>query len=505
MRAVDLFAGPGGFDLGARAAGLDPLGVEWDDAACRTREAAGLRTLQADVAELDPLDHPCDVLIASPPCQAFSAAGKGGGHRDASLIYRVMRDLAHSTFRSDRRVEMRDALVDPRSMLVVEPLRWAIALRPRLVALEQVPPVLPFWEWIAEALRDRGYRTWTGVLSAEQFGVPQTRSRAFLLASRDGPVSSPSPTHRRYVAMPRERDHDRLFDPGDRERIVHPGDENLLPWVSMAEALGWSADDLVGFPRRSDSDRGWDADVAPRVEIDGVEYRERDLREADAPAFNLTGKANSWRREPGDGPARTLCGHWPPRWTYRNGNQERATERDLDEPASTILFGHRLNESVFVQRERSGDRSEEGFDPAGSPSQAVTSKARSWTVRTGDNSAQADGESIPYERPVDDPAPTLTAKVRSSWTVDRPSTVVAGDPRVHPPGHKENRKDPPGRFEQRRGENAIRISVEEASILQGFPADYPWQGSRTKRFEQIGNAVPPPLARAVLRTLLGAT
>jgi DNA (cytosine-5)-methyltransferase 1 len=46
--------------------------------------------------------------------------------------------------------------------------------------------------------------------------------------------------------------------------------------------------------------------------------------------------------------------------------------------------------------------------------------------------------------------------------------------------------------------NAVRISVEEAATLQGFPPDYPWQGSRTRCFLQIGNAVCPPLARLVV-------
>ena len=52
---VDLFAGPGGWDVGARVAGVrDPLGIEWGDEECETRRAAGLPTLQADVAELAP-------------------------------------------------------------------------------------------------------------------------------------------------------------------------------------------------------------------------------------------------------------------------------------------------------------------------------------------------------------------------------------------------------------------------------------------------------------------
>ena len=53
-----------------------------------------------------------------------------------------------------------------------------------------------------------------------------------------------------------------------------------------------------------------------------------------------------------------------------------------------------------------------------------------------------------------------------------------------------------------RSEQAIRLSLEEAAILQGFPPDYPFQGGRTSRFRHLGNAVPPPLARAVLAELL---
>lgn len=73
---IDLFAGAGGWDWAARELGLDPLGIEWDADACATREAAGLRTLKADVAALNP-EHfrPCRMLIGSPPCPTFSAAG----------------------------------------------------------------------------------------------------------------------------------------------------------------------------------------------------------------------------------------------------------------------------------------------------------------------------------------------------------------------------------------------------------------------------------------------
>lgn len=39
------------------------------------------------------------------------------------------------------------------------------------------------------------------------------------------------------------------------------------------------------------------------------------------------------------------------------------------------------------------------------------------------------------------------------------------------------------------------------AILQGFPRDYPTQGSRSSRQKQIGNAVPVQLSTAVLRAL----
>jgi hypothetical protein len=56
---------------------IEPLGIELDHAACETRRAAGLATAEADVTTLDPADFaPCDLLIASPPCQGFSTAGK---------------------------------------------------------------------------------------------------------------------------------------------------------------------------------------------------------------------------------------------------------------------------------------------------------------------------------------------------------------------------------------------------------------------------------------------
>jgi DNA (cytosine-5)-methyltransferase 1 len=53
-----------------------------------------------------------------------------------------------------------------------------------------------------------------------------------------------------------------------------------------------------------------------------------------------------------------------------------------------------------------------------------------------------------------------------------------------------------GHPEQHRG-----LSVREAALLQGFPADYSFEGPFDDKFRQIGNAVSPPFAEAIARHL----
>jgi DNA (cytosine-5)-methyltransferase 1 len=48
------------------------------------------------------------------------------------------------------------------------------------------------------------------------------------------------------------------------------------------------------------------------------------------------------------------------------------------------------------------------------------------------------------------------------------------------------------------------ISVREAAVIQGFPRDYIFCGPRAEQPLQVANAVPPPLAEAVARSVLGS-
>jgi DNA (cytosine-5)-methyltransferase 1 len=48
------------------------------------------------------------------------------------------------------------------------------------------------------------------------------------------------------------------------------------------------------------------------------------------------------------------------------------------------------------------------------------------------------------------------------------------------------------------------LTEVECAALQGFPEDYPFAGSRTSQYRQVGNAVPPPLAEVVCRSVIAA-
>jgi site-specific DNA-cytosine methylase len=54
-------------------------------------------------------------------------------------------------------------------------------------------------------------------------------------------------------------------------------------------------------------------------------------------------------------------------------------------------------------------------------------------------------------------------------------------------------------------EGTINITPREAAILQSYPADFEFKGGKGKIGLQIGNAVPPLLAEAVLVALWSPT
>lgn len=335
---VDLFAGPGGWDEGAAIIGVtNTYGLEFEANACATAEAAGHTRFLGDLSAVDPTDYrPAVGLIASPPCQAWSKAGKQQAYLDRAACHDLVRAFARGGVLEDIDHDWND----PRSRLVAEPMRWIVGLDPEWIVLEEVPTVLDLWQTYAEELEARGYSTWHGVLNAADYGVPQTRKRAILIASRTRTVGRPEATHSQEGSL--------LTEPWRTMEHVAPegvdafAATNIRPnttvrkvtepaptlafgherprWITMAEALGWEG--AVGFPRRSDGQA--------EVIIDGTAYRARGLRPTDEPAQTVTEKARSWAymrpattvvgsfrpdiiaapgwRKPGDGPRQNAAG-----------------------------------------------------------------------------------------------------------------------------------------------------------------------------------------------------
>ena len=233
---LDLFAAAGGWDQGLAGLGVsDVLGLEIDGDACATATAAGHDREQVDLAITDPSGYlGVEALIASPPCQDYSTAGNGTAGSG---------DLTH--------------LVLP----------WVRALRPEWIACEQVRGVFPIWQHVAYELEQDGYRTAYGLVDAADYGVPQHRVRAVLLASRDEQPRFPTTTH--------------------------GGGLWGAPYVTMADTLGWD-----GTLNRRQNSRGPQGTVVPVA-----------LVPTDRPAPTVTGVGiggSQWIYQPRDGEPRAV-------------------------------------------------------------------------------------------------------------------------------------------------------------------------------------------------------
>ena len=196
---TDLFAGPGGWSTGLRRLGLAGVGLELDPWACATRRAAGHAVRQVDVTLEDTAGYTATTgLIGSPPCRPWSPGGLRQGELDRRLVARTIDDLAAGR---DPRHVSRAMCANPDSLLAAEPMRWLHDLRPEWACMEQVPAVLPLWQRYAGHLEAWGYSVWCGIVQAADFGVPQSRRRAVLVASRVRAVAAPVSTCTGRVPM----------------------------------------------------------------------------------------------------------------------------------------------------------------------------------------------------------------------------------------------------------------------------------------------------------------
>lgn len=158
---VSLFSGCGGFDLGFIKAGFKCIGAfDINKLAIDVHK----KNLGSDVFEHDlstgtipKLSHSkIDVVIAGPPCQGFSTAGK-------------------------RRLN------DPRNELLLISGAIAVKIKPKVFILENVTGVTAgshkyYWDTLKQQLSLNGYQVAEVRCNTNTFGVPQSRNRMLMIA-----------------------------------------------------------------------------------------------------------------------------------------------------------------------------------------------------------------------------------------------------------------------------------------------------------------------------------
>lgn len=178
MLGIDLFAGAGGMSLGAISAGVKvQIAVENDQYASMSYSYnhPDIEVLTEDIRNVTLADfnkrNDQTIVFGGPPCKGFST--------------------------SNQRTRTR---ANPNNWLYKEFLRIIEQIKPDWVLFENVKGIQEteggeFLECIKESLESYGYTISCGVLNASDFGVPQNRSRLFIIGSLHRiKVDLPAPT-----------------------------------------------------------------------------------------------------------------------------------------------------------------------------------------------------------------------------------------------------------------------------------------------------------------------
>ncbi len=165
LRFIDLFSGAGGLSIGFDRLSDFPFAPVWandfNEFAVNTFNANfGNLCRSGDIVDI--LENPevqiplADLVIGGPPCQGFSLLNKQ---------------------RAD----------DPRKKLWIPFMEVVDRSEARLFVMENVPQLLGSLEHqeIEQWAEIRGFAVWSGLLIAADYGVPQTRKRAFIVGSKD--------------------------------------------------------------------------------------------------------------------------------------------------------------------------------------------------------------------------------------------------------------------------------------------------------------------------------
>lgn len=162
FKFIDLFSGIGGFHTGAaKAGGKCVMASDINETANKTYfENYGIKP-RGDIYQIQSKDIPdFDLLCAGFPCQPFSQVGPKGAFEDERglLIFQILRIL------KDRQ---------PKAFLL-ENVRGLLSIQGGKV-----------FSTIVKELESSGYKVYTKVLEAKDYGTPQLRKRLFFVGIRE--------------------------------------------------------------------------------------------------------------------------------------------------------------------------------------------------------------------------------------------------------------------------------------------------------------------------------
>jgi DNA (cytosine-5)-methyltransferase 1 len=183
-KTIDLFSGAGGLTTGFHLAGFETLcAIDSNKKALATYQHnyPNTKVIHQDIREVNPSElrhnlglerEQLKAIIGGPPCQGFS--------RNIPAEYRY--------------------IDDPQNQLYKSFLNFVKEFKPLYVIMENVPEILTAYQGlfkyqITNQLESLGYKVISSSLNAAKYGVPQTRSRAFFIASLERLIVLPNPTH----------------------------------------------------------------------------------------------------------------------------------------------------------------------------------------------------------------------------------------------------------------------------------------------------------------------
>lgn len=456
IRVLDLFAGCGGMSLGFQAAGFSLSGsVECDPTAARSHarnfyrgvswQQQAAHAAARDITETPPealarelglgAIHQCtDVLIGGPPCQAFARVGRA-----------KLREIAEhpQAFRHDGRAK-----------LYISFMEYVAALQPLAVIMENVPDIMNFGghniaEEMSEALESKSYVARYVLLNSVHYGVPQMRERMFLLAYATELGSTPSfPEPTNYHELPRGYEGTRqvafkniidLFSVGGHLAPTPGPNVGLPPAVTASQALG----DL------------------PRITL----HLEGRLRRG---ARRFTDRV-PYPDDKSPAPYAELMREWP--GFKGDGGLYDHVIRYL--PRDYAIF----------RRMRPGDQYPEAYQLA------LRMLEEAVECELGPEASTAERSALRQRLQAGIVPPYNDAKFPNKWRKmeeNAPARTLMAH--LGKDGYSHIHYD---------STQARTISVREAARLQSFPDGFRFCGTMNPAFRQIGNAVPPLLAKAV--------